>query len=349
INQMLKWTFIILSGMVMILIILMIFQQKIGAIGDEIADDLIEYENYYVLIADESDDILWESVYQGAVLEGEEEANAYVDFIEGGDSAEYSMQEKMRIAIDSKVEGIIVCSDSLEETTTLIDEAVEKGISVVTVINDDSNSLRKSYVGVNNYTLGETYGSLIWDYVSQSREEETDCKVAILMDSFNEDTGKNTTYLGMREYLNRIIEEQEWPYEIDLETVAINREEIFVAEETIGNIIVAGDADMMICLNAVDTETAYRSIVDYNLVGTIEILGYYESEVILEAIEKNIIYATISINGEEVGKQSVRAIQEYQEFGYVNGYFPVETQVIDKSNVTIFLDNYTDISEVEDE
>lgn len=346
INSALKLTLIILVILTLISAILLVFQQKIGAISDEFNDELVEYEKYYVLIADESDSILWESVYQGAIETGEE-VGIYVEMIENGDGVDYTLQEKLRIAIDSKVDGIMLSSDSATETTELIDEAIDEGIAVVTVLNDDTTSLRKSYVGVNSYTLGETYGYIIWNYLMEEREEDGDCKISILMDASNADTGKNTTYLGLKEYLEAMSDTNDWEYEITIEAVSMNREETFVAEETIGNIITSGESDIMICLNAVDTETAYRTVVDYNLVGSVEILGYYESEVILEAIEKNIIYASVTINGEAVGSQSVLALQEYQVTGYVNGYFPVEVEILNQDNATGYLEKYADVSEVE--
>ncbi len=322
---------------------LLFFSQQIGQVTTSISSEEIYYDNYYVIITDESDSTLWESIYEGAVLAGIEEADAYVEFIEVSNNLEYTLQEKLRIAIDSGVDGIIVCGDGLEETTALIDEATEKGIPVVTVLNDDSTSLRQCFVGVNSYSLGETYGDIVWSYLSQEKEEQEDCTIAILMDGDNSDTGKNTTYLGLKEYLDNAIVENEWEYNIEVTSVSMNREEAFVSDETIAGIIMDGSADIIICLNAEDTESAYQSVVDYNEVGNIEIIGYYESETILEAIEKDIIMATVSVDGEEVGAQCVTALYEYQETGYVNGYFSVQIQILDATNVAESLLKYQEV------
>ncbi|MFI3208286.1 MAG: hypothetical protein R3Y40_04055 [Eubacteriales bacterium] len=169
------------------------------------------------------------------------------------------------------------------------------------------------------------------------------------MEGDNSDTGKNTTYLGLKEYLDNALEESGQAYDIEIEAVAMNRDETFVADETISNIIVGGTADIIICLTAEDTESAYQSIVDYNEVGNIEIIGYYESEIILEAIEKEIINTTITISGEDVGYQCVMALYEYQQSGYVNGYLPVEITTLDDSNVTEHLAIYQEVGADEDE
>lgn len=339
----------VLFVLLLILAALLLFQQKMGDVTSAISYENTKYENYYVIITDESDSTLWESIYEGAVTAGIESADAYVEFIEVSNNLEYTLQEKLRIAIDSGVDGIIISADGTEEITALIDEAVEKGIPVVTALNDDSSSLRNCFVGVNSYSLGEVYGEIVWEYLSEEKEAQEDCIITILMDGDNSDTGKNTTYLGLKEYLDSAVLENGWTGEILVETVAMNREDAFVSDETIGDIIVAGNTDVMICLNAEDTESAYQSVVDYNEVGNIEIIGYYESEIILEAIEKDIIKATISVSGEEVGAQCVMAIQEYQESGYVNGYFSVQIKILDASNVTESLLKYQEVGADEDE
>lgn len=348
-----KWkiesSLIVLVALIFVCIILLLFQQKVGSVSLSVSRDITEYENYYVIITDETSSTLWDSIYEGAVEAGVEIADAYVEFIEVSNTLEYSLQEKMRIAIDSGVDGIIISADGTEETTALIDEATEKGIPVVTVLNDDSTSFRQCYIGVNNYSLGETYGAVIWEYLSQEIEEPKDYNIAILMDASTSDTGKNTTYLGLKEYLDGVVEENGWEYEITIEAVSMNREEAFVSDETISNIIVNGTADIMICMNAEDTESAYQSIVDYNEVGNVEIIGYYESELILEAIEKDIIKATVTINGEDVGYQCVAILNEYQRTGYVNGYIPVTIEVIDSDNVSASLAVYEEVGADEDE
>ncbi|MFI3172624.1 MAG: substrate-binding domain-containing protein [Eubacteriales bacterium] len=344
----LKLALVIVMVLIVIMIILLIFKQKIGAVSSELTQEDMRYDKYYVLIADESDDVLWESVYAGAVQAGMEE-NIYVEMIQEGDGIEYTLQEKMRIAIDSKVDGIILSADGEEETTLLINEAVEKNISVVTALNDDTQSLKQCFVGVNDYSFGEEYGKLIWECILKNEEEQDTYTVSVLMDSSNTDTGKNTTYLGIKEYLETQSKLEEVAFEVIIKTVAMDRSDTFSSEETIRDIIFDGTTDIIVCLNSTDTDAAYRSVVDYNEVGSLEIIGYYETKDILEAIDKKIIEASITIDGGEVGSQCVRALLEYQETGFVSGYFSVNTYVLNQDNVAEYLRIYEEESEDEDE
>ena len=58
------------------------------------------------------------------------------------------------------------------------------------------------------------------------------------------------------------------------------------------------------------------------------IIGYYDSDDILEAVSKNILQSTISIDTESMGKMSVQALQEYEKTGYVSTYMAVDSRMI---------------------
>ena len=82
-----------------------------------------KYEKHYVLITDEQEDPLWDSIYQGVKEEGKK-YNACVEYLGKSLPTDYSVQELLRIAIDAGVDGIIVVGDESEETVVLINEAV---------------------------------------------------------------------------------------------------------------------------------------------------------------------------------------------------------------------------------
>ena len=126
------------------------------------------YGSYYVLIEDGHDSTLWDSIYEGARREGEENCDAYVEYLGKNLTADYTVQDKLRIAIDSGVDGIILNGGSSEETDRLLEEAVGKGIPVVTALDDSAYNLRKCFVGVNNYILGQEYSRLCFELLSEN-------------------------------------------------------------------------------------------------------------------------------------------------------------------------------------
>lgn len=73
------------------------------------------------------------------------------------------------------------------------------------------------------------------------------------------------------------------------------------------------------------------------MVGQIDIIGYYDSETILKAIERNVLRSTISIDTAELGRFCVEALDEYRKNGYVSEYFSVGTNLITSENVKDYL------------
>lgn len=283
------------------------------------------YEQHYALITGDDDYYFWDSVYQGALKKGKE-LNIYVEKFGSNLTQHYSTNELFKMAIIAKVDGIIVQANNDEETRILIDEAVEKGIPVVTVLEDAPQSRRQCFVGVNNYNLGKEYGSQTLEAADSKTK-----KVMVLLDSNSDSTIQNIILSGIKEKLNNT--------SIEIQTVAIDRQNTFSSEEAIRDIIMDSKnlPNTIICLNSADTICAYQAIVDFNKVGEIDIIGYYNSETVLSAIEKKIIYSTIVIDTEEMGAYCVQAVDEYVKTSRVSDYISVDTRLIREKNVDEYL------------
>jgi len=113
-----------------------------------------------VLVSQEADNPFWRAVERGA-----REAAA-----RGGWLLEYAgprridPEEQLRLldkAIASGADAILVQGIGDERFRRLIDDAVQRGIVVVTVDTDEPESARAAYVGSNNEQAGETVGRLV--------------------------------------------------------------------------------------------------------------------------------------------------------------------------------------------
>lgn len=288
-----------------------------------------EYASHYAFITEERSDLFFEAVYEAAKTSGAA-ADVYVECTGRELAVEYDKSQLMKIAINSKVDGIILEADESEETAALINEAVDQGIPVVALGSDCAESRRQSYVGLGNYSLGQEYGRQI---LAQAHGEPQ--RILVLMSPNADDRRQNLIYSGIMDTLepNRHMDGTAGIYTV--ETLAVNDETTFGAEESIRDIIVDDTQlpDILICLNEQTTRCAYNAIVDYNQVGNVKIFGYYENDTILDAISKEIIDCTISIDTEQMGRYCVEALNEYRSYGYVNEYIPVDTLLITKNNV----------------
>lgn len=302
------------------------------------------YNHHYVLITDDKDSLFWQSVYAGAKAESEASGN-YIEFSGERLSKDFDETELMQMAINEHVDGIIVEASDNIKVKRLINEASAKGIPVVTALSDSTESRRISYVGVSSYNIGTEYGKqvclLAEKYFAKQYEKKEDdsiLDVLVLMNAAADDTSQNIVFSGIQE---SVAAESKYSKRINIFAQSINTTGIFAAEEAIRDIFMEKNntPDIIICLDELNTTCVYQTVVDYNRVGEISIIGYYHSDTILKAIERNVIKASISIDTKQMGEYCVQALNEYMETNRVSEYFSVDTSVITPSNIKSFLED----------
>lgn len=306
------------------------------AVSESGAMDEKIYKKHIAMIGGGSaKDIFWESIYEGARERGEK-YSMYVENFGAGLSSDYSCEDLLGMAIAAKVDGIIVKPDGESGTNNLISEAADNGIPVITILEDNPNSKRLSFVTANDYSLGELYGKRVVKLIeakSSGKNSQTDEKVriAVMVGQKVEDSAPNLIYSGIRDYAAKkhVDEGIEWV------TVGSSNGGEFASEETIRDMVLDDKErpDMIVCFSAVDTISAYQCIIDYNLVGKVSIIGYYTSSEILDGIKKGIIDSTIVVDTKEMGKAGVDGLHDYFSKGYVSEYLQVGSSLITRENI----------------
>lgn len=298
------------------------------------------YDKYYVMITDNYKSDFWRPVYKGA-LEKAKEDNIFVDLLGEQLSQDHSIEELMEIAIASKVDGIIVYANETDEMRQLIDKAVANKIPVVTLYGDCTRSQRLSFVGVGGYSIGRMYGGQIIDIIKEKRREELlgdgkisnreKVKITVLVGSDTKDTGQNIIISGIQDVLSQDnVTDSEYAVSI----VAVDNTNSFSVEESIRDIFLSENIpDVMVCLNELSTICTYQAVVDFNKVGDVSILGYYDSEAIVNAIERGGIYATVAIDAPQLGEYSISALSDYYEFGNTSEYYLADVTLISRENI----------------
>jgi ribose transport system substrate-binding protein len=268
-------------------------------------------------------------IYEAAYKEGLEK-NAYVEYMGRNLDVSYTKVQLMDIAIDAKVDGIILDGDETEDLTRAIYEASLNNIPVITAGTDCSGSARQSYVGISYYTLGQEYGRRIARSVSDKKQT-----VLVLMSPNAKNQDQNIIYSGLRDYLTKINVQNKF----SVSTQAVGDGTIFSAEEDISDIF--GDKtlpDIMVCLDETDTTCACQAIVDYNRVGDTMLLGYYRNDTIIDAIRKDILSCSFTVDSSEIGIDCVNELNDYKSDGRITEYLTIGIQKIDSSNVERFAD-----------
>lgn len=285
-----------------------------------------ECTRYYVMIPDDSESALWQDIYKSAQEEAEKN-DVYVELLCGWRSEDYSTLSYMDIAETLKVDGIIVKPDGTSKMAEAIDKANAAGIPVVTILNDDTASSRKSFVGVNSYQMGITYGRQILECIDTSTET-----ITILMDS--RESGKELIFKEIKATIQEGLPE-ELKDQVQIQLQTIKATSTFEAEEAIRDLFVRPDErpDILVCMSEVYSECACHAVVDYNQVGDIVIIGSYCSEAMLNALRKGTVMAAVTLNTEQMGQRSIEALEEYYSMGYTSSYFSVDLDIITKENV----------------
>lgn len=321
---------VILAAMITINVVL---DRKMDIDSNAMLDSTV-YQYHIAMISSDPYDEFWMSVYEGANETGKEKAVYVENFGENLDM-DYPVEDLMKMAIAAKVDGIIVEADKTEQMKGLIDDATQEGIPVMTVLSDAPGSSRISFVSGYNYALGEMYGSQILEEAKQrieDMEKGEKVSITVLLNSSDKNSTQNLIYSGMRE-TTTAIENQ-----IKLTAFSIDASGEFKSEETVRNLILSSERpDILVCLSAADTISAYQCVVDYNMVGKVSIIGYYCSDDILKEIKKGIVKSTISINAQEMGRIAVEGMYEYLTKEYVSEYLPVTSELITADNVDEYL------------
>ncbi len=285
------------------------------------------YTYHIAMITESHSDPFWKNVWLAASSEGAQK-DAYVEWFGNSLTEQFPLSTLMDMAISAKVDGILVQPDGSDEVKSLITRAIDQGIPVITVMSDSSGSGRQGFVGYNSYDLGQLYGQQVR---TAAARVPGDFHAVVLFGNDVSENTQNIVYSSLMESLEGTA--------ITLDVLNIDNSNVFSAEEAIRELVVsspvsgAAAPDILICLNATNTVCAYQAVVDHNKVGEIQILGYYDSDEILTAVEKRIIQATVTVDADRVGASAVDTLIEYLQFSRTSDFTPVGLTVVTAASV----------------
>lgn len=290
--------------------------------GDE---KINEYKYVYAFIADDTDDTLSDSLYKDMVEYGKAH-DCFVERIGSGLTANYSKRDLFNIAIYSKVDGIIVQGDGTTATDELINKADKAGIPVVTVLTDNKNSTRKSFIAMDDFSVGTDYGTQIINAARESGKQAGDT-VTVLVMMNTQFSNQNTILAAIQD---KVASANPAGPQIKLSTENITSSTAFSIQENVKDLLDSYNTlpDVIVCLSDINTRSVYQCIVESNRVGSTKIIGYYDSETVIKAIERGAISATFTVATEQMAKFCVDALNEYKTMGNVSSYFRTDYEMV---------------------
>ena len=341
---------VLVGVFVSIVIIVLVLIYRFYMSGFKKSYDYTSYDEYYVMISDNQRSSFMQNIYDSAYNEGQKKG-VYVDFLGDNLPNNYTQKDLMQIAIASEVDGIILDADESEDMTELIDLASQKGIPVVTLLNDNTASKRCSFVGIGGYEIGREYGGQVIQIAKElrkqyfmstqeAREEEiASIDVAILINSENNSASQNVIISGIREAVEN---DESSKTAANIRIVSVDNSNAFSVEESIRDIFNEEEVPaVIVCLDELSTTCVYQAVIDYNVVGKVNILGYYDSNTIINGIDRGVIYSTLSVDTSQLGEYCVTALNDYNKLGATSQYYTGDVTLINRNNVSSYLKEET--------
>ncbi|MEN8907044.1 MAG: substrate-binding domain-containing protein [Clostridiales bacterium] len=283
---------------------------------------------HFAFISPDIDNTNWVKVKKGALNIAKENDLS----IEFKGSNEYSVEEQkkyMDIAINSKIDGIILYVTNEEEIIPYIDMAVEKGIPVITMGKEAVKSKRLSYIAIPNYKTGvEAANELI-----SFKEKEFFVSVIIGGNGENkkeEEISENVIYDGFKNTIkdyNNIKIDQIYVTKNLLDTNKITRD--IIKEE---------NSNTIFCIGMEETVIAVHTIIDLNSVNRFTTIGLGDDSEILRLIDNGIIRSSIVDNKFKVGYQAIEQLINIREANHISEFVDVSVDRINKNNIKKYID-----------
>ena len=193
-------------------------------------------------------------------------------------------------------------------------------------MSDAVHSRRQSFVGVSDYQLGMAYGEIVARYVNENTK-----KILILQKRDIDDMNESQIYTQ----ISNAVQTAVGSADIEIKGRNLLSTGTFETEEAVTDIFQQkrNIPDILVCMDEETTECARQAVLDFNLAGKVEIIGYYTSEDILAAVEKGVISVTCDVDTSQLGQYSVEAVTSYIEDGRTNSFYNVDINFLDKTAV----------------
>lgn len=265
-----------------------------------------------LLIVDQPQDSFWAQMLESA-RETAEPLGIAIDTFPLSYYERFTKVELMEMAALEEVDGILIQTLTDPEVDELSLRAREDGTAVIYLQNVEPNSMADSVIGVNDFEVAQQYAEILAGLPGAAG------RVAIY-------PAESMVSNNLTRVLSETLTDAGWTVEI------LSRGDSgFDVADTVLHVLDRTEAtlpDAFICLNENDTVNAVQATVDYNAVGRFALIGYYLTPEIEDALSKDLLQATISIDAEAMGRQAVESYHNLRTVGRTSELEIVDTRII---------------------
>jgi ribose transport system substrate-binding protein len=223
----------------------------------------------------------------------------------------------------SGIDGAVIYPNIAEEKVRReLAEFSEAGIPIVLIEHTLADELPWPFVGTNNFDLGKKIGRL----AAASSSGQLNIALVYSEKSPAIFAEKELVEMGMTSTLGNRLESPLHIMKTDMNPLDAENltYEILRGRPEI-NTIVYTDTN--------DTLAAAQVLVDMNLVGAVQIIGFGSDTPILDYVEQGIFYGTIVVNPYQIGFKAVEVLTGLIEEGHSPAYVDTGVSIVTKDNL----------------
>jgi len=220
-------------------------------------------------------------------------------------------------------DGIAVYPDIDDSVTKdKLEQLRKKSIPVVLVNHNIQASQPWPFIGTNNYDFGKKVGSFIHTWRTAG------IHLAVIYSDKNPSmyAERELVEMGIRVAVNDHALTSASGYRTDISLRA--------AEQVVYRLIrTQGDLNTIIFTDTNDTLAGTQALIDLNLVGRIQIVGFGSDPAILDYIKKGVISGTLVVNPQNIGYQAIISLAELCKSGYTSNSVDTGISLVTAENL----------------
>ncbi len=265
------------------------------------ADNSVAKPKYhFALYLPDNRDSFFEAIIQGAEKAATEAAAAIsIHSIE-------TSRNELELASYTGVDGVIVCPYLDDKTAKRqLDRLTDKKIPVVIINHYVPSDLPWPYIGTNHFEVGTKMGTFVSRLTGQNAE------LALVYSEkapgiFAE---KELVEMGITQAL-------QGKDRVSIKAFKTNLNPFDAEAIMYGLLRASPQINTVIFTDSNDTIAAAQVLIDMNLVGRVQIIGFGDEPSIVEFIRKGIVAGSVAMNPEKIGYEAVRSLTSLTATGY---------------------------------
>ncbi|MBN2511136.1 MAG: substrate-binding domain-containing protein [Spirochaetales bacterium] len=222
----------------------------------------------------------------------------------------------------SGIDGIAVfVYDNSPAVLSELEEISRLGIPIVQIENEAIIGSNAFFIGTNSFDSGKSIGRIALF------AEKNAVHIALIYSEKNPGlmSDANLVEIGLKTTMGDRLRE------LSTGRTSLNPID---AERVVYDLLLRNpDTDIIVLSDMNDTLVAIQAIIDLNLVGQIQIIGFGEDETIREYIRKGVVLGSIVRNPYRIGYSAVMALKEISTIGYTSAYIDTGINILTRAEV----------------